>query len=150
MVFGSTVSREEVSMSTIVFGVDLAKNVFSVCEQDGAGHVMRRQDFKRDAFALWLAQVPVGSVVAMEACSGAHHWARRCLEFGLQPRIMAAQFVTPFRKGRKTKNDRADAEAVATAARHDTKQVRLPGENLTNWMDVQTVFRLIPEHRTVR
>ena len=104
-------------MSTIVFGVDLAKNVFSVCEQDGAGHVLRRQDFKRDAFALWLAQVPVGSVVAMEACSGAHHWARRCLEFGLQPRIMAAQFVTPFRKGRMTKNDRADAEAVATAAR---------------------------------
>ena len=34
------------------------------------GHVLRRQDFKRDAFALWLAQVPVGSVVAMHACSG--------------------------------------------------------------------------------
>jgi transposase len=39
------------------------------------------------------------------------------LEFGLQPRIIAAQFVTPFRKGHKTKNDRADAEAIATAAR---------------------------------
>ena len=117
MAFGSTFSREEVSMSTIVFGVDLAKNLFSVCEQDGAGHVLHRQDFKRDAFSLWLAQVPVGSMVAMEACSGAHHWARRCLEFGLQPRIIAAQFVTPFRKRRKTKNDRADAEAVAAAAR---------------------------------
>jgi transposase len=104
-------------MSTITIGVDLAKSVFSVCEVDSAGHVLRRQDFKREAFAVWLAQVPSGTPVAMEACSGAHHWARRCLEYGLQPRLMAAQFVTPFRKSRTSKNDRNDAEAIATAAR---------------------------------
>lgn len=104
-------------MSTITLGVDLAKNVFSVCAMDGAGHVVQRQDLKRDAFAQWLAQLPVGSVVAMEACAGAHHWARRSLEHGLQPRIIAAQFVTPFRKSRTIKNDRNDAEAIATAAR---------------------------------
>ena len=104
-------------MSTITIGVDLAKSLFSVCEMDGSGHVLRRLDLKRDAFALWLAQVPCGTVVAMEACSGAHHWARRCLEYGLRPRLMAAQFVTPFRKSRTSKNDRNDAEAIATAAR---------------------------------
>ena len=104
-------------MSTITIGVDLAKSVFSVCEMDGAGHVLRRLDFKRDAFAVWLSQLPAGSVVAMEACSGAHHWARRCIDHGLQPRLMAAQFVTPFRKSRTAKNDRNDAEAIATAAR---------------------------------
>lgn len=104
-------------MSTITIGVDLAKNVFSVCEVDCSGHVLRRRDLKRDAFAVWLAQVPAGTVVAMEACSGAHHWGRRCLEYGLQPRLMAAQFVTPFRKNRTAKNDRNDAEAIATAAR---------------------------------
>ena len=104
-------------MSTITIGVDLAKSVFSVCAVDGAGHVQRRQDLGREAFALWLAQVPAGTVVAMEACSGAHHWARRCLEVGLQPRLIAAQFVTPFRKSRTSKNDRNDAEAIATAAR---------------------------------
>lgn len=103
-------------MSTITIGVDLAKNVFSVCAMDGTGHVLWRHDLKRDAFAAWLAQQPAGTVVAMEACSGAHHWARRCLEYGLQPRLMAAQFVTPFRKSRTTKNDRNDAEAIATAA----------------------------------
>ena len=53
----------------------------------------------------------------MEACSGAHHWGRRCVQYGLQPKLMAAQFVTPFRKSRTTKNDRNDAEAIATAAR---------------------------------
>jgi transposase len=104
-------------MSTITIGVDLAKNVFSVCEVDGNGHVLRRQDLKRDAFVAWLAQQPAGTVVAMEACGGVHHWARRCLDFGLQPRVMAAQFVTPFRKSRRAKNDRNDAEAIATAAR---------------------------------
>jgi transposase len=104
-------------MSTITLGVDLAKNVFSVCAMDGAGHVLERREFKREAFAVWLAQRPAGTVVAMEACSGAHHWARRCQAYGLQPRIMAAQFVTPFRKSGRTKNDRADAEAIATAAR---------------------------------
>ena len=104
-------------MSTITIGVDLAKSVFSVCEMDAAGHVLGRRDLGREAFALWLAQRPPGTVVAMEACSGAHHWARRCLELGLQPRLMAAQFVTPFRKSRTSKNDRNDAEAIATAAR---------------------------------
>jgi transposase len=104
-------------MSTITIGVDLAKSVFSACEVDGVGHVLRRQELRREPFGLWLAQLPAGTIVAMEACSGAHHWARRCLEYGLEPKIIAAQFVKPFRKGCKTKNDRADAEAIATAAR---------------------------------
>jgi transposase len=104
-------------MNTITIGVDLAKSVFSVCEVDGGGRLLRRLDLKRDAFALWLAQLPAGTVVAMEACSGAHHWARRCLEHGLEPKIIAAQFVTPFRKSSRSKNDRNDAEAIATAAR---------------------------------
>jgi transposase len=104
-------------MNTITIGVDLAKQVFSVCEVNASGRVLRRQELPREAFALWLAQQPAGTVVAMEACSGAHHWARRCQEHGLRPRVMAAQFVTPFRKSRTAKNDRNDAEAVATAAR---------------------------------
>jgi transposase len=36
---------------------------------------------------------------------------------GLEPRIMAAEFVQPFRKSRAGKNDRNDAEAIAVAAR---------------------------------
>jgi transposase len=104
-------------MRTITIGVDLAKNVFAICELDENGRVRQRKELRRDAFAAWLAQLPAGTVVAMEACSGAHHWARRCLAHGLQPKLMAAQFVAPFRKSQKTKNDRNDAEAIATAAR---------------------------------
>lgn len=104
-------------MRTITIGVDLAKQSFSACQTDAGGGVCQRKDFRRDAFSAWLPQLPAGTVVAMEACSGAHHWARRCQHYGLTPRLIAAQFVTPFRKSRTTKNDRNDAEAIATAAR---------------------------------
>lgn len=104
-------------MSTITIGVDLAKSTFAACVVDTAGHVLQRLTFKRDAFSAWLAQRPAGTVVAMEACSGAHHWARRGLKYGLAPRLMAAQFVRPFRKNPLAKNDPADAESIATAAR---------------------------------
>ena len=104
-------------MSTITIGVDLAKQVFSVCLVDAAGRVRERRDLRREAFIRWLPSVPAGTTVAMEACSGAHYWVRRCMDHGLEPRLMAAQFVAPFRKSRATKNDRNDAEAIATAAR---------------------------------
>lgn len=104
-------------MNTTTVGVDLAKYTFSVCMVDSHGRVQLRRDLRRDAFAAWLVQLSAGTIVAMEACSGAHYWARRCLELGLQPRLIAAQFVTPFRKSQRSKNDRNDAEAIATAAR---------------------------------
>jgi transposase len=118
MVFRPSMNLEGKSpMRTITIGVDLAKQVFSACELDERGRVLQRRELRRDAFAAWLAQRPAGSVVAMEACSSAHHWARRCQDHGLVPKLMAAQFVTPFRKSRASKNDRNDAEAIATAAR---------------------------------
>lgn len=104
-------------MRTITIGVDLAKLVFAICMVDEFGRVLQRKELRREAFAAWLAQLPAGTVVAMEACSGAHHWGRRCLAFGLQPRLMAAKLVKPFRKSQSSKNDRNDAEAIATAAR---------------------------------
>ena len=72
-------------MTTITIGVDLAKNLFSVCSVNATGRVLDRQEFRREKFAAWLAQRPAGTAVAMEACSGAHHWARVCVELGLQP-----------------------------------------------------------------
>lgn len=104
-------------MTTISIGIDLARQQFSTCEMDGSGRVRQRRDLRRDAFCASLAQIPAGTVVAMEACSGAHYWGRRCQAHGLQPRLIAAQFVAPFRKSATTKNDRNDAEAIATAAR---------------------------------
>ena len=104
-------------MATITIGVDLSKSSFSTCRLDEAGRVVQRGELGRAPFAQWLAQQPPSTVIAMEACGSAHHWARRCLAHGLVPRLMAAQFVAPFRKSAAAKNDRNDAEAIATAAR---------------------------------
>lgn len=52
----------------------------------------------------------------MEACGGAHHWARELTRQGHTVRITAAaEFVRPFRKSGK--NDANDAEAICTVAR---------------------------------
>ena len=54
-------------MSTITIGVDLAKSLFSACEVDGPGHVLRRQDLRREPFGRWLAQLPPGTVAKQES-----------------------------------------------------------------------------------
>jgi hypothetical protein len=46
---------------------------------------------------------------------GAHHWVRELTQLGHEPRIMAAEFVRPFRKSLAAKNDANDAEAICTA-----------------------------------
>ena len=58
-------------------GVDLAKRVIQVHAVDASGRVVTARALARDKFMAWCAQLPPGCVVAMEACSGAHHWARK-------------------------------------------------------------------------
>ena len=67
-------------------GVDIAKQVIHVHAVDGAGRRVVARALKRDQFLPWCAQhLPAGCIVAMEACSGAHHWARRLMAMGLPP-----------------------------------------------------------------
>jgi transposase len=97
--------------------VDLAKHVIQVHGVDARGRVVVARALKRDRFEAWCAQLPAGCVVAMESCSGAHHWARRLGALGLQPRVIAAHLVSPYRmQGRRGKNDANDAAAVCEAA----------------------------------
>ena len=98
-------------------GVDLAKNVIQVHAVDGAGRRILSKAVKRDQFVAWCAQLPAGCLVAMEACSGAHAWARRLTAMGLDARLIAASFVSPYRmEGKSGKNDMTDAAAVCEAA----------------------------------
>jgi len=98
-------------------GVDLAKQVIQVHGVDARGQRVVARAFKRDQFVAWCAQLPPGCMVAMEASSSAHHWARKLRALGLDARIMAAHLVTPYRmQGRSGKNDANDAAAVCEAA----------------------------------
>jgi transposase len=98
-------------------GIDVAKDVIAACVLDVHGAVIERRVLRRDAFERWAAQLPVSNV-AMEACGSAHHWGRWFAARGHTARLIAAEFVVPFRKGGK--NDTADAEAIAIAARQPT------------------------------
>jgi len=98
-------------------GVDLAKDVVAACVLDVHGAVIERRVLRRGAFERWAEQLP-SCRVAMEACGSAHHWGRWFAARGHTARLIAAEFVVPFRKGGK--NDTADAEAIAIAARQPT------------------------------
>jgi transposase len=102
-------------------GVDLAKNVIQVHAVDGAGRRVVARAFKREGFLAWCAQLPAGCLVAMEACSGAHHFGRRLRAMGLDARLIAASFVSPYRmEGKSGKNDMTDAAAICEAASRPT------------------------------
>ena len=96
---------------------------------------------KRDRFEAWCAQLPGDCIVAMESCSGAHHWARRLSALGLQPRVIAAHLVSPYRmEGRRGKNDANDAAAVCEAAARPT--MRFVPVKSAQQQAVLTVHRL--------
>ena len=102
-------------MNITTVGVDLAKEVITVCAMDRHGQVFKTRDLRTAEFSAWLVQLPADTVLGMEACSSAHHWARKMQAMGLLPKLMAAEFVLPFRKSRSSKNDHNDAEAIAIA-----------------------------------
>jgi len=98
-------------------GIDLAKNVFEVCGRDGEGHVVIRKRLRRAQVLGWVSQLKP-CVIGMEACGGAHEWARRFRTKGHEVKLMAPQFVKAYVKSHKT--DRADAEAISEAVGRPT------------------------------
>jgi len=97
--------------------VDLSKRVFQVHAVDRAGRLLLAKAMSPDRFFTWCGELPAGCLVAMEACGGAHHVARRLCLLGLDARLVAGHFVTPYRMaGESGKNDANDAAAICEAA----------------------------------
>jgi transposase len=63
-------------------GADLAKHVIQVHAVDASGKLVINRALARDKFVAWCAQLPVGCLIAMEASSSAHHWARKLVRYG--------------------------------------------------------------------
>ena len=105
-------------MSKIIrLGIDLGKTTFHVCALDRAGHVVLAKRFTRRGLEQFLrAHEPC--VVGLEACGGAHHWARLLGALGYDARLMSAQFVKAYVKSNK--NDWRDAEAICEAVGRPT------------------------------
>ena len=66
-------------MSIIVIGIDLAKNIFAVhgINHDGKAELVKPR-VNREQLLPLIANLPP-CLIGMEACSGAHHWARLLL-----------------------------------------------------------------------
>lgn len=66
-------------MKIKTIGIDLAKDVFQLHGVDEFGNMVLRKQVKRAQLAIFISNLPV-SLVGMEACSGAHYWARKLLK----------------------------------------------------------------------
>ncbi|MCB1824553.1 MAG: IS110 family transposase, partial [Candidatus Competibacteraceae bacterium] len=99
-------------MKMTTIGLDLAKHVFQVHGVDSRGEPVLRKQLKRSQMLPFFANLEP-CLVGMEACGGAHYWARKLEALGHTVRLMAPQFVKPYVKSNKT--DAADAEAICEA-----------------------------------
>jgi transposase len=98
-------------------GLDLAKNLFQVHGVDAAGKVVLRRKLRRGEVLDFFAALPP-AVVGMEACGGAHYWARELGRLGHMVRLMPPSYVKAYVKRGKT--DAADAEAICEAVTRPT------------------------------
>src|SRR5204862_670146 len=80
--------KGEVMNNVTTIGIDLAKNSFSVHGVDSAGAVVLRKTVSRARLMGLLIEQPP-CVIGLEACSGAHEWARRLQRFGHTVKLMA-------------------------------------------------------------
>ncbi len=102
-------------MEVTRIGLDIAKNLFQVHGVNHHGKTTISKQLRRAELMAFFAQLPP-CLIGIEACAGSHDWARRLKALGHDARLMAAQFVSPYRKGGKTgKNDKTDAEAICEA-----------------------------------
>ena len=108
-------------MSIITIGIDLAKTIFAVHGVNESGQAERvKPKVSREQLLPLIANLPP-CLIGMEACSGAHHWARLFRQHGHTVKLMAPKFVSPYRmSGRRGKNDAADAAAICEAVTRPT------------------------------
>lgn len=96
-----------------VLAIDLAKNVFQLCKLSPQGKVVFNREFSRQKLKeLLVKEKP--SLVAMEACSSSHYWARFAEDAGHQVKVINARVVKGFQTKQKT--DKNDALAIGVAA----------------------------------
>lgn len=100
-------------LQATTIGLDIAKNVFHAHGADERGAMVFSRKLTRGNLLDFFAAKPA-CVVALEACGGAHHWARELQLMGHEVRLIPPAYVKPFVK--RNKSDAIDAEAICEAA----------------------------------
>lgn len=101
-----------------IIGIDLAKDAFSLIAASPAGKILWRKDLRRRRLLSFLAkQEPCH--IAMEACAGAHYWAREFIKLGHTVSLLPAQYVKAYQRGQK--NNPNDAFGIVEAVRRPVR-----------------------------
>ncbi len=128
-------------------GIDLAKNVYQLHGVDRSGKTVWKRRLKRHQwFKVLLDKAGPGCVIGMEACAGAHHWARQLQSRGYTVKLIPPQFVKPYVKSNK--NDAKDAEAICEAM--SRPNMRFVTVKSVEQQDIQATHRIRAELITQR
>ena len=120
-------------------GLDLAKNVFQLHGADRHGKVLWKRRLSRNKWLKALLEVTTPDCeIGMEACGGAHHWARVLQSYGYTVKLIPPQFVKPYVKSNK--NDANDAEAICEAM--SRPGMRFVSVKTVEQQDIQAVHRV--------
>ncbi len=120
-------------------GVDLAKNVFQVHGVDRHGKRVWKRQLRRSSWLqALLDKTEPDCEIGMEACSGAHHWARELQSRGYRVKLIPPQYVKPYVKSQK--NDATDAEAICEAM--SRPGMRFVAVKSVEQQDIQAVHRV--------
>jgi transposase len=120
-----------------VLGIDIAKRVFHAVGMDDRGNIVYRKRVSRHDLIPCIAKLPPVRI-GIEACGGAHYWARRFREHSHDVKLLAPQFVKPFVKSNK--HARRDAEAIAEAVTRPT--MRFVPIKAVDQQDIQALHRV--------
>ena len=108
----SHAKKGDKTMQVERIGLDIAKSSFQVHGVDAYSKVVIRKQLTRGKVLTYFAQLP-SCLVGVEACGGAHYWARELGKLGHDVRLIAVQYIRPYRTTQK--NDYHDAEAICEA-----------------------------------
>lgn len=127
-------------------GIDLAKTVFYVVIQGPSGTEKQRKRLRRSQLLKFMTQL-APCTVAMEACGGAHHWAREFEQLGHHVELLPPQHVKGYLRGQK--NDYNDARAIAEACYHGAiRTVRIKSVEQQDEQALQRMRRSLEGERT--
>jgi len=128
-------------------GIDIAKMVFQVHYVDEETGEIVNKPVKRAVFLEHFANRP-SCLVGMEACGGAHHWARKLLKMGHQVKLMPGEFVKAFNI--RNKNDAADARAIWLAVQQPSKAVAVKTEMQQAMLALHRMREQLVKFRTMQ
>ncbi|MGF6837834.1 transposase [Paraburkholderia youngii] len=138
---------EDPVVNRTAVGVDIAKIVFQVHYIDQETGEIVNKPVKRTKFLEHFAN-RAPCLIGMEACSGAHHWARQLTKMGHKVKLMPGEFVKAFNI--RNKNDAADARAIWLAVQQPGKPVAVKTEMQQAMLGLHRMRQQLIKFRTMQ